>query len=67
MDYKEQERAELLNEVHVILFSSRHQLGWINFYTPDIENLKNIRGRLELAVTNLTNVIDDKLFPTTQN
>ena len=63
MNYEEQERARLLNEAHEILFSSRHKLGWNNFYTPDISSLVAVRGELDQVVSKLTAVIDGKLFP----
>ena len=63
MNYREKERARLLNETHSILFNSRHKLGWVNFHTPDINRLELVREELKLAISRLTSVIDDKLFP----
>lgn len=65
MNYKDDERARLLNDAHSILFTTRHKLGWVNFYTPDIKSLELVREELERAIAHLTSVIDDKLFPST--
>ncbi len=60
--YKEKARAKLLNEAHATLFSVHHKLGWVNFYTPDVERLKAVREELKQSIEKLTAVINGTLF-----
>jgi len=62
MGVKEEKQAALLNNAHILVHKAHESLKWVNFLTPDKEDLSSILEDIHKATATIQRVIDGQVF-----